>query len=168
MEYDPNDNEKKSKEEKKADSQNSSDDKAGKEGGIEFGEEVDQGSEEDISMGGDNPDEPGSDPFQSVEALIIDLKGSDDVISFGEGNETLVIGKGNGRDVITDFDLVHDTLDFSELGFDSFEDVINAAKEVGVVLTGNKGVFIDLGDGNSITLDGLSIEDLSKANIDLF
>ena len=41
MEYDPNDNEKKSKEEKKADSQNSSDDKAGKEGGIEFGEEVD-------------------------------------------------------------------------------------------------------------------------------
>ena len=119
-------------------------------------------------MGGDNPDEPGSDPFQSVEALIIDLKGSDDVISFGEGNETLVIGKGNGRDVITDFDLVHDTLDFSELGFDSFEDVINAAKEVGVVLTGNKGVFIDLGDGNSITLDGLSIEDLSKANIDLF
>jgi len=99
---------------------------------------------------------------------VISLSENNETLTSGEGEDIIVIGKGGGHDVITDFDLENDTLDLFDLGFNSFEELINAAKEVGDLLTGNDGVVIDLGDGNTITLDGLSLEDLSKANIDLF
>jgi hypothetical protein len=193
MENDPNNpEEKKNEENKKTEPQKSEEDGkgigdrifAGPEAENEGGGKTEFGEEGEIKLGGDvDHVSDGEDTIfggegqEPVDILIVDLTEGSSVISLsgnhetlvtGDGKDVIIIGKDGGHDVITDFDIENDTLDLFDLGFNSFEEVINAAKEVGDLLTGNDGVVIDLGDGNSITLDGLSLEDLSKANIDLF
>jgi Ca2+-binding RTX toxin-like protein len=102
----------------------------------------------------------------------------DDVLSGGAGNDVLWGGAGNdlitggagqdlfgfgpsaGIDRITDFELGKDRLDLSAVAadFDSASDVSAAARNT------SQGLQIDLGDGASVILAGLTTTDI--ANID--
>lgn len=87
---------------------------------------------------------------------IIGGKG-DDVLKGNKGEDTFVFGKNSGDDVIKDFDVGKDVLEFNNIkGFKNPQDVIDAAKQVG------NDVVIDLGDGNSITLKKVDLDDLKK------
>jgi len=101
-----------------------------------------------------------------------------DVVSGGAGNDTLWGGSGDdsftggegadtfsfartGNDTITDFDVNEDILRLSNTAtdFTSASDVSAAATEQ------NDGLMIDLGEGNSVFLDGLSLSDIENMNL---
>ncbi len=66
---------------------------------------------------------------------------------------------------MTDFDTEEDILDFSELGN---EVDLSTAADVNNIDTGDglsSGLMIDLGDGNSVLLVGLSTSDIASLNI---
>jgi hypothetical protein len=107
----------------------------------------------------------------------------DDFVDGGAGNDTLFAGPGqdtltgsadadtfafaanSGVDVVTDFDTAEDILDFSELGA---EVDLSTASNVNNIDTGDglsSGLMIDLGDGNSVLLVGLTTSDIASLNI---
>lgn len=87
----------------------------------------------------------------------------DDILSGGDGADTFIFGKKAGNDVITDFNQNEDTLNFTFTSFDSFADV-QAAASVSTQ-NGQSGLLVDLGEGQSVFLNGLSLEDLSATNV---
>jgi|GEM_PF-4205413 len=91
----------------------------------------------------------------------------DDTLSGDEGADTFTFGAASGNDVVTDFDTSEDTLHlaYSGAGFTDLADVEAAASETSV--NGASGLLIDLGDGQSIFLSGLSMGDLSNMDITL-
>ncbi|WCL54134.1 DUF4347 domain-containing protein [Gimibacter soli] len=85
----------------------------------------------------------------------------DDILSGGDGADTFLFGMLVGHDVISDFDVDEDALDFrqSGSGFTVLDDLIAAASETSV--DGVAGVLIDLGGENSVFLAGLDLADLN-------
>ncbi|MFC3052094.1 beta strand repeat-containing protein [Kordiimonas pumila] len=84
----------------------------------------------------------------------------DDVLTGGTGADTFVFGAVAGNDTITDFDVSEDSLSFMAItGFASAAEVIAAASEV------DSSVLIDLGDGESILLSGLTLAELNTASM---
>nr|WP_281500826.1 VCBS domain-containing protein [Kordiimonas marina] len=80
----------------------------------------------------------------------------DDTLTGGDGADTFVFGANSGNDTITDFNISQDTLDLSYCGFADRAAVYAAAS---YTLEGdNRGLHIDLGDGNSVFLAGLIID----------
>jgi autotransporter-associated beta strand protein len=87
----------------------------------------------------------------------IEGEGGNDVL-FGEGGaDTFVFGTGSGQDVIGDFDLAQDVIEFAAY-FTSFAQV-----QANFVQVGNDGA-IDLGGGNLIVLHGVTMANLTAAN----
>ena len=102
--------------------------------------------------------------------------GGADFLDGGLGNDTLIGGAGidsfgysvsqGGADVITGFFAANEVIYFTEngggeIGPLSFQDLIdNYASDVGA------NTIIDIGSGNTLTLVGVSIADLSASNFD--
>ncbi len=81
-----------------------------------------------------------------------------DMLSGGAGDDTFVFVAGDGNDVITDFNAggVEDALDITGLNaFVGFADVMASASQVGA------DVIIDFGAGDSVTLNGAMLADLT-------
>lgn len=89
--------------------------------------------------------------------------GGDDSFTGGAGADVFYFGGSSGNDTVTDFDTDEDILDLSEAvtNFASTADVEAAASD-----TAN-GLLIDLGDGNSVLLEGLATSDISSMDITL-
>ncbi len=81
----------------------------------------------------------------------------DDRFTGGSGDDLFVFSAGHGDDTVTDFSVADDTLQLDETttDFTSAADVTAAASLSG----GN--LVIDLGGGDSLTLEGLSIADIN-------
>lgn|GEM_PF-867171 len=105
---------------------------------------------------------------------VIDARRGDDTIDGGLGDDTLtgnrhddrfVFGADSGNDVITDLELGGDTLDFSgtAAGFATLSDVLDAAYATSHGR--DDGVLIDLGGGNSVFLEDVSLAELTQATI---
>lgn len=86
--------------------------------------------------------------------------GGDDEFTGSDGADVFVFGEGHGDDTVTDFNVEDDTLAlmYATTDFQSAADVEAASSEV------NGGVLIDIGGGDSVFLDGLSLSDLSELN----
>uniref|UniRef100_UPI003A933240 VCBS domain-containing protein n=1 Tax=Kordiimonas sp. TaxID=1970157 RepID=UPI003A933240 len=107
------------------------------------------GSGNDIIGGGDGDD-------------IIWAGAGDDQLSGGDGADGFIFGAASGNDVISDFDVSADSLDF--LGrFSSVEDVLSASADS--TQEGTAGVLVNLGDGESVFLSGVTVEQLADANL---
>jgi len=81
-----------------------------------------------------------------------------DTLSGGAGNDTFVFALGDGSDIITDFSAggVEDSIDLTGLNaFAGFADVMASAQQVG------SDVVLDFGAGDSITLGGTLLADLT-------
>ncbi|WP_319518283.1 hypothetical protein [uncultured Martelella sp.] len=96
--------------------------------------------------------------------------------SFG-GNDSLTGGSGNdafrfvlddtgasaiGEDTITDFDAANETIyiGLNDSAYDSYSEIRNAASDTA------EGVNINLGSHGSITLEGVTVSELSSDNFD--
>ena len=70
---------------------------------------------------------------------------------------------GSGADIITDFESVDVIVDLSN-SFDNIDQILGAD---GAAIQQDRDTFIDLGNGNSVTLLNFAVEDLSAVNFDL-
>ncbi|WP_440978511.1 Ig-like domain-containing protein [Sphingomonas pseudosanguinis] len=89
--------------------------------------------------------------------ILLGLTGND-TLTGGTGNDTFVFTKGSGADTITDFTGGAGTSDVIELrgmGFTSFADVKASAFQAA------DGVHIDLHNGDSLVLSGVSLASLN-------
>ncbi|WP_262690828.1 VCBS domain-containing protein, partial [Kordiimonas aestuarii] len=86
----------------------------------------------------------------------------DDLLTGGAGADVFVFGASRGNDTIGDFDVISDSLDFMA-GFSTSAEVVAASTETSQ--SGEDGVLIDFGDGESIFLAGLTLSDLSSVQM---
>lgn len=86
----------------------------------------------------------------------------DDMLTGGTGSDTFAFKSGHGDDKVTDFKVGEDTLALLQTAtdFNSISDVQAAAKATQVGGVG--GVLIDTGDGDSIFMEGLTVNDLTN------
>lgn len=84
----------------------------------------------------------------------------DDMLSGGTGADTFVFESASfGHDTIHDFDFELDSIEISNGQIDSLSDLIAAATSHG------GDVILDLGNGNTITLEDVSLSDLSSLDL---
>ncbi len=118
------------------------------------------GTGDDVIYGGGGDDEidggSGSD--------VIYGGSGDDVIDTGSGSDELIFTSGHGDDVVTDFSTSNDLLDLSgtTTNFTSAAGVQAAATNTTV--SGEAGVMIDTGGGDSIFLIGLTTANLATVD----
>lgn len=86
--------------------------------------------------------------------------GGNDTLTGGAGADTFYFNSTAGDDVITDFATADDTLVLANTAtdFTSVADVTAASTSV------SGGILIDLGDGNSLMLEGITTGDLATMN----
>jgi Ca2+-binding RTX toxin-like protein len=89
----------------------------------------------------------------------------DDILSGNSGADTFAFFNGNGNDTVLDFNLNDDILDLSgtETDFTDLASVEAAASNA--VQNGTSGLLINIGDGESIFITGLSTDNLDSINI---
>ncbi|MEM7171561.1 MAG: calcium-binding protein [Pseudomonadota bacterium] len=119
------------------------------------------GSGQDLMLGG-----TGDDVLDGQGAKDkLDGGLGDDVLDGGLHNDTLTGGGGQdgfvfdlntGRDKITDFISSEDVIDVSAYNFANAAAVLNATTDVGA------NAVIDLGDGNSVTIEGVLKAELNN------
>jgi len=87
--------------------------------------------------------------------------GGDDNFTGGAGADTFVFASGHGDDTVTDFNVAEDELRLvnTATDFTSAADITAAATEQ------NGGLLIDLGGGDSVFLEGLSLTDISNMSL---
>jgi len=144
---------------------------------------IDGGNGNDILFGGsgDNSDDQlfggaGNDEiFGGGGNDLLEGGLGSDIIWAGAGNDTLtggadadtfIFGVVSGNDVVTDFSIFNDDrldLRFAETDFMSRQQVLDAS--IDTVQNGESGILIDLGGDNSVFLLGISLTELSGANI---
>ncbi|MCJ9430807.1 VCBS domain-containing protein, partial [Kordiimonas marina] len=88
--------------------------------------------------------------------------GNDTLIG-GDGADSFVFGHHAGDDVITDFDMSQDSLDLHLRGITSAAALTDSASAA--TISGQAGLLIDLGNGESVFLVGLSIGDIEGINL---
>ncbi len=83
----------------------------------------------------------------------------EDVFSGGEGGDVFAFSRGDGSNRIVDFDIAEDSLVLAATAtdFGDIEDVISAMSSASI--SGVSGIVIDLGEGDSLFLDGVSAAD---------
>ncbi|NVK15478.1 MAG: M10 family metallopeptidase C-terminal domain-containing protein [Rhodobacteraceae bacterium] len=81
--------------------------------------------------------------------------GENDIVTGGAGDDTFVFSQGHDADQITDFGVGSDTLLLSGFGFSTEQDALDLATE----LSGD--VVFDFGNGDSLTLLDLQLQDLN-------
>lgn len=87
------------------------------------------------------------------------LIGDDDLLTGGTGADTFIFGLNNGEDTIADFFVADgDVIDLTALGLAGFSDLLALADDQG----GTADVTITLSDFGSLTLNGLSVADLTE------
>jgi VCBS repeat-containing protein len=89
----------------------------------------------------------------------------DDTLTGGEGSDVFVFSGNSGDDVITDFDASADLIDieFTSTDFTSLADVIAASTDT--TQNGQAGVLIDLGNSDSVFVNGITVNDLNTSNL---
>jgi Ca2+-binding RTX toxin-like protein len=108
----------------------------------------------------------GSDTLIGDEGddTLIGGTGGDSLIG-AEGTDTFIFEEGHGADRVGGFTVAEDILDLSGTAtdFTDLESLLVAAefREQGRI----SGVMLDTGDGDSIFLEGLTVDDLSNINI---
>ncbi|MDF1721638.1 MAG: hypothetical protein P1U65_13260, partial [Minwuia sp.] len=116
---------------------------------------LDGGDGDDQIFGGTDSDQlSGGEGDDLLEAGL-----NQDTLSGGGGNDTFVFSDGDGADVITDFatgDLI-DLRGVSAIG--SFQDVLDRLRDLSV------DSLIDIGNGDSITLEGFATSDLAEEHV---
>ncbi|PWJ12109.1 hypothetical protein [Jannaschia seohaensis] len=90
----------------------------------------------------------------------IDAGGGADVVRGDEGADVFVFARGYGADVIEDFAPGLDRVEFDFDGIDRARDLIRAAD----ILQDEEGVTLDLGNGDALTLLGVTRADLSPSD----
>jgi Ca2+-binding RTX toxin-like protein len=83
------------------------------------------------------------------------IAGPNDNLTGGGGNDSFVFNPGFGKDVITDFSLDHDTLNFSHTVFTNAQQAIAHTHDV----NGNAVITMDAAD--SVTLLGVTTAQLT-------
>jgi len=81
-----------------------------------------------------------------------------DTLVGGSGSDTFDFGAGDGNDVIADFDITADHIGIT-LGTNGMMTADDAMSHLGSDWLGN--AVLDLGDGNTVTLVGVCVADLS-------
>jgi VCBS repeat-containing protein len=81
----------------------------------------------------------------------------DDTLTASGGNDTLVFANKIGTDVVHNFDTAHDKIDL--VGFDGIASFADVQAHLGTDAAGN--AVITLGDGQTITLNGVSAASLT-------
>lgn len=92
---------------------------------------------------------------------LLNGQGGNDVLSGGGGHDMFIIAKGEGNDVITDFGTSTaeaDRIRLDGFSFGSFADVAATMRQVGT------NVSMDLGNGQTLTLQNTTVGALSAAN----
>ncbi|MBP0116216.1 beta strand repeat-containing protein, partial [Bradyrhizobium vignae] len=85
---------------------------------------------------------------------------SDDHLTASSGNDLLVLAQPIGHDVVYNFDAMHDQIDLIDYAtFTSFADV-----QAHTVSDASGNAVIELGEGQSITLQGLDPTSLTSSN----
>ncbi len=85
----------------------------------------------------------------------------DDALTGGSGADTFVFGVTSGSDTVTDFDTGEDTIDVRYALADFADlDAVRAASTESAA-----GVTINLGDSGSVLIEGITIADLTGANV---
>jgi len=80
-----------------------------------------------------------------------------DILTGGFGDDMFVFNSGGGADTITDFGEGNDVIDlsdFADSGYDSLANVTSHSTQT------DNGVSIDLGNGDSVTLEGVDLNSL--------
>ncbi len=84
--------------------------------------------------------------------------GGDDDFTGGSGADTFVFAAGHGNETVQDFDVVEDILFIANTTTD-----FNSAAEVrAAAMAENGGVTIDIGGGDTVFLQGISLNDLDN------
>ena len=86
----------------------------------------------------------------------------DDLMTGGLGRDLFVFGENGGRDAITDFTPGEDSLLIFRTGLTDWNGLLALMSE------GEGGVRIDLGNGSSLTLAGLTLDDMAMSDFDVF
>ena len=92
---------------------------------------------------------------------LLNGAGENDVLTGGGGHDVFIIQKGQGNDVITDFGTSTAESDKIRLGgfnFSTYADIAATMRQVGT------NVSMDLGNGQTLTLENTTIGALSSAN----
>jgi Ca2+-binding RTX toxin-like protein len=80
--------------------------------------------------------------------------GGNDILTGGAGHDTFVFGPGFGKDVITDFSLENDVIEFDNSMFANFDSVVSAASQAG------SNIVITLDADNTLTLTNVMVSAL--------
>jgi Ca2+-binding RTX toxin-like protein len=92
----------------------------------------------------------------------LDGKGGNDMLTGGAGNDTFVIAKGQGNDIITDFNTASgDVIKLDGFSFASFAAVKAASVQSG------SDVVISLGGGQTLKLAGVQLSSLAADDVSL-
>lgn len=112
---------------------------------------------DDLYSGAGNDTVLGGDGADTIWA-----GGGDDLFTGGNGQDVFYFEGDSGADTITDFDLDFDRLILTNTvaGLSSMEDVQNAASDT------SDGLLIDLGGGNSLLLNDLTVADIGTMDIE--
>jgi hypothetical protein len=129
------------------------------------------GDGNDLIDGGSGNDElfngTGSDTVEGGRGEDTLFAGAgDDLLSGGEGEDTFFFASNSGSDIVTDFEIDLDQLDFSGTvtNFTNLDDVI-AAIIPNADTINDDGITIDLGGNNTVFLQGITQDDLSDITI---
>lgn len=97
-----------------------------------------------------------------LDADLIRSGAGNDTLSGGGGTDTFFFVGDHGADVVNDFSVEEDTLNLAgtTTDFANADDVTAASSNATV--GGNSGLLIDTGEGNSIFLTGLSVDDIAS------
>ena len=90
----------------------------------------------------------------------LDGGAGNDTLTGGAGLDTFVFGPGGGNDLVTDFVDTQDLVNVSAFGFIDFGNMLTDASLISVV----GGVLIDFDTGDALTLNGITLANLSGAD----
>lgn len=127
--------------------------------GLAGNDEIDGGAGDDVLDGGDGADDLDGDAgndslYGGAGNDLLNGGAGDDLLMGGAGSDVFEFYRGSGRDVIADFTNGIDRIEIDGLGRAAVEALIGTARQVG------RDVLLDLGAGNSITLQDFRLSDL--------